>query len=72
MFSFLFTQRVAHIGLLELLCSDCYMRGEWVVCYKHIARCLCLVAAFCGQVVVRGGRMCLFENTIYLERNDGE
>lgn len=28
-----------------------------MVCYKHIARCLCLVAAFCGQVVVRGGRM---------------
>lgn len=37
----------------------------------YIAACV-FVVAFCGQVVVRGGRMCLFENTIYLERNDGE
>lgn len=28
-----------------------------MVCYKHIARCLCLVVVFCGQVLVRGGRM---------------
>lgn len=58
--SFLFfPQKVAYIGLLELLCSDCYMRGEWMVCYKHIAACVLLLLSV--------GKCCyVVEGCVYL------